>query len=475
MRRWCAHAGAGGTMRMRWTMVSLGFALGVLSFVLMLYRGFVEAAPSGMAGIQDVMLLLRGIPFLIAISMSKRERSPVFVRLDLAQVGLAVGIAFIAFLFAFPAPGGGYVPVSPGLAVDRLAIANVLFATAATLRIFSRGSGEERRFFRLMCGFLWANGLLTTFVNLVVIQRWQVPAGAAVLALGDVPVLVFAALVSLPAVAGTTERATATGTLLESGSSFLFPFFIFLMAASIVPMHLELGIACLGLTFILYAVRAAILQTKLIRVQDELRRTNDRTRDEAMLDGLTGIPNRRAFDLTLEREWRRAQRTGQPLSLLLLDIDYFKMLNDTYGHLAGDGCLMSLARLLRSHLAREVDFAARYGGEEFAILLANTGLAGARTVAEKLRRAIAEHLCLEEKGRRAQAVTASIGVASVAPVPPTAGRGLERSMLIAAADEALYRAKKMGRNRVEVFTGRLDGGVEPGRTLVGDAEEMSTP
>jgi diguanylate cyclase (GGDEF)-like protein len=452
-------ARATGTMRRRWTLVSVGFGLGVLSFSLTLYRACVLYLPDGIAGLEDVTLLLRGVPFLMAVVLSKRERSPIFVRLDFAQGVLALLVALIAFLFAFPSPAGGYVPVSSLLAIDRLAIANLLIAVGVTVRLFAVNSTEERRFSRMVCGFLWSNALITGFVNLIVIHLWQAAPGSILLILGDLPVLTMALLFSLPDPPREAYQAERRKpSFIESGSSFLFPFAIFLMAASIVPIHFYLGMICITLAFVLYAVRSTVLQTRFLAVQEQLRTANDRVRDQALLDGLTGIPNRRSFDLTLSREWKRAQRTAQPIALLLLDVDHFKRLNDTYGHLAGDICLVEIAGVLRANLTREMDFAARYGGEEFAVLLSATGPDAAWTVAEMLRHAIETHRFQSKDGEQGPTMTVSIGLASIIPASPadTIHDAAEEhpSILIAAADEALYAAKHSGRNRCRVYDGR---------------------
>ncbi len=176
--------------------------------------------------------------------------------------------------------------------------------------------------------------------------------------------------------------------------------------------------------------------------QAQLANANIELQKLAALDGLTGIANRRHFDVVLHTEWQRGQREKRPLSLLMCDIDDFKNYNDTYGHLAGDLCLKKAAAVLTAHLKRTADLAARYGGEEFVIVLPETDLAGALSVAEACR-AHLEELALENTGTASGLVTMSIGVASV--VPPAEG-GPEQ--LIARADKALYAAKHAGRNRV---------------------------
>lgn len=158
-------------------------------------------------------------------------------------------------------------------------------------------------------------------------------------------------------------------------------------------------------------------------------------------DALTGIHNRAFFNECLDREWRRGLRLGQPLALVMLDIDFFKAVNDEHGHPGGDACLVAVARCLSDHLQREGDGCFRYGGEEFAVLLPNTELAGAVCVATTL---LVELRALEmaHQGRRFS-VTASLGVASVVP---TSDVGAEA--LVGDADAALYTAKRQGRNQV---------------------------
>ncbi|HWN45380.1 MAG TPA: GGDEF domain-containing protein [Thermoanaerobaculia bacterium] len=178
---------------------------------------------------------------------------------------------------------------------------------------------------------------------------------------------------------------------------------------------------------------------ELQRAHDELEVANERLEELSLKDALTGVANRRRLQLALEDEWARSRRSRSPLAFALLDLDHFKMLNDTRGHSEGDRCLQMVARFLSGSLGRHADLVARYGGEEFAILLPETDLDGALLVAEQLREGIEE---LEIR------VTASLGVASLIPAP---GQKLED--LIEAADRALYRAKSDGRNRVCAASG----------------------
>lgn len=163
------------------------------------------------------------------------------------------------------------------------------------------------------------------------------------------------------------------------------------------------------------------------------------------VDGLTGVHNRRQFDLSLKMEWQRAQRNCQVLSLLMLDVDYFKQYNDSYGHLGGDDCLRLMGALLRDSVQRPSDVVARYGGEEFAILLPDTPEQGAQflafRIAAELARLNLPHVSSPLGGR----VTLSIGCATCRVRPECLPEAL-----VAAADRALYQAKSLGRDRVVV-------------------------
>ncbi len=173
--------------------------------------------------------------------------------------------------------------------------------------------------------------------------------------------------------------------------------------------------------------------------KQKLAEANIKLQKLADMDGLTGLANRRHFDHVLQTEWLRAQRTGQTLSLLMCDIDFFKLYNDSHGHLEGDKCLKKVAAVLGSSLRRPADLAARYGGEEFALVLPNTEVDGAMAMAELCRQHI-EALALPNQPDRN--VTLSIGVASMVPTANAVPLDL-----IDHADRALYQAKHTGRNR----------------------------
>ena len=166
----------------------------------------------------------------------------------------------------------------------------------------------------------------------------------------------------------------------------------------------------------------------------------------AHIDALTGHANRRHFDIFIYQEWRKAQREGTPISMLMVDVDFFKLYNDVYGHQCGDQCLRRIADAIISVIHRPSDLVARYGGEEFAVILPNTPLHGAMKVAEQMRQAVGSLLIEHTKSPVAHFVTVSIGVAVMTP-----GKDNQPHELVAASDEALYRAKNSGRNKISEY------------------------
>lgn len=162
------------------------------------------------------------------------------------------------------------------------------------------------------------------------------------------------------------------------------------------------------------------------------------------IDGLTGIANRRRFDVFLAEEWRRARRSNQELSILFMDIDNFKAFNDNYGHVMGDDCLRDVARALTQAVTRASDLVARYGGEEFVCVLPDTDLHGALAVARRIRAAVLELAIPHAFSDTHDRISLSIGVASATPSKP----GATPEQLLESADRRLYQAKTGGRNRV---------------------------
>jgi diguanylate cyclase (GGDEF)-like protein len=201
---------------------------------------------------------------------------------------------------------------------------------------------------------------------------------------------------------------------------------------------LEVG----AVDFITRPLNPAVVRAR-VRTHLIMKHQADLLRSMAFIDGLTGVPNRRHFDGSFQNELRRCGRHHSPIALIMADIDFFKQYNDTYGHVAGDGCLQQVASTLRRTLSRPYDLVVRYGGEEFACMLPETELAGALEIAEEMRCAVQDLSIVHSTSSIAPVVTISLGVAVVRD-----SSSAEAGRLLTAADEQLYEAKKSGRNRV---------------------------
>nr|WP_320049728.1 diguanylate cyclase [uncultured Desulfuromonas sp.] len=180
------------------------------------------------------------------------------------------------------------------------------------------------------------------------------------------------------------------------------------------------------------------------RMLERIDSLNRELQQAAMTDSLTGVWNRRRFDEQLMHEWRIALRQSHPVSLLMIDIDHFKIYNDTYGHQDGDQCLQTIAETIQSQVKREADLVARYGGEEFVAILPGVPGEGAERVAEQIQSAIQALAIANIDAPKTSIITVSIGYATMIPQP-----GQECAELIHAADQALYQAKKAGRNCIK--------------------------
>jgi diguanylate cyclase (GGDEF)-like protein len=202
------------------------------------------------------------------------------------------------------------------------------------------------------------------------------------------------------------------------------------------------------------AVMAEQLKTSLNtleqRVEErnvELTELNQELQRLVHIDGLTQVSNRRQFDTVLKQEWKRLAREQQPLTLMLCDVDYFKLYNDTYGHQAGDRCLQEVAQVFMDVTHRPADLVARYGGEEFGIILPNTDTSGAIHIAEQIHAVLGE-LAIDHSASKKGVVTVSIGIATLVPNLRDSPRAL-----VAATDQALYSAKARGRNSHSIASG----------------------
>lgn len=194
--------------------------------------------------------------------------------------------------------------------------------------------------------------------------------------------------------------------------------------------------------FISKPFNVAVVRAR-VRTQLTVKRQADAMRELTMTDALTGVANRRSFNDAIDSEWRRCSRAAMPLSLIMIDIDHFKLFNDKYGHQAGDLCLQEVSAAMKHCAARPQDLLARYGGEEFILLLPQVGMDGAEVVARRILDEVRRLGIPHEASQTSPHVTVSLGISSATPPLDTS----DPSALIRTADNLLYHAKRSGRNR----------------------------
>lgn len=219
-----------------------------------------------------------------------------------------------------------------------------------------------------------------------------------------------------------------------------YPLPVIFLAKSI-DEQMEIAAYNAGASDVLYLSRAAAILQARIKLALGVKKSLDQLARSARIDGLTQVNNRREFERVIETEWRRANRSRANISLIMLDIDHFKLFNDNYGHLAGDGCLRTVAQAIQKCLQRAQDIVCRYGGEEFVVILPETDIQGAMQLAERIRQAVAGLAIQHSNSPTAESITLSLGVAVKRPY-----EGGSPNELTELADKALYLAKEQGRN-----------------------------
>jgi diguanylate cyclase (GGDEF)-like protein len=442
--------------RVLWILVASGFFLSIGGQIQDTYDIWAHNQAAATATMADFFFLVYGIPILLAISLTNEQAGlRVLFWMDGAQAFVAT--VLIYFQIYSPLPSAGHsIAISTTSLMYVYNAENLILAGAVTLRLFGNPAPAKRRFYIALSIYLWSYALVAAILGYMELKQnmaqglqdvfWGVPCLVLLASLAFQPE-------SLPA---TNERNTLSSRpialLLDNLSPILFTLVIAIMGTRIAPTYPWIGFVLITIAVAVYGLRAALLQSKYLRSQHDLARSSralvgaiDRLRDLSIRDGLTGIYNRRHFDEVLLAEWKRSIRTAKPLSLLLIDVDRFKKLNDRYGHPEGDECLKKIADQLLTILRRSSDTLARYGGEEFAAILPETNKENAERIADVMRQSIEDLKIANEVSKVSRVVTVSIGVCSENAM---LSRPVEE--LLNAADAALYRAKKQGRNCVEV-------------------------
>ncbi|MGO8718452.1 MAG: diguanylate cyclase domain-containing protein [Acidobacteriaceae bacterium] len=440
--------------RALWILIASGLFLSIAGQVGSTYDSLMNIQQTT-ATLEDFFFLIYGIPVLLAISFTNDEADlRVLLWLDGAQAIVAAVLIYFQIFSILPSTGHSAAISATSLMYVYNA-ENLTLAGAVTLRLFGNPAPARRRFYIALSIYLWSYAVVALILGYFELER-NMAEGLQDVFWGLPCLLLLATLSFRPdglSAGNETNKDSnrSIALLLDNLSPVLFTLVIIIMGARIAPSYPRIGFASITIAVALYGLRAALLQSKYLRSQHDLARSGlalvdaiDRLRDLSIRDGLTGIYNRRHFDEVLLAEWKRSIRTEKPLSLLLIDVDCFKELNDLYGHPEGDECLKKIVEQLLKILRRSSDTLARYGGEEFAAILPETNKENAQLIADAMRVSVEDLKIANEGSKAARVVTVSIGVCSEQAM---LCRSAEE--LLNAADAALYRAKNHGRNCVQ--------------------------
>jgi diguanylate cyclase (GGDEF)-like protein len=435
----------------KWRLLGVGLVIwaigqGCFTYGTLVYHNVQTAAlPS------DFWFLVYGIFVLLAVcSVGEDQDSTAILIADSAQATLAIVLIYVT-LFMNNHFSHRALPASQ--LTSLYVVENLALALATTVRLLAMPDGEDRFFHRAACTFSWLMILVSTPLNYL--DAYVRPTNGTAIEVGwmipflAVVVMAFSKEEQLRTEPEVKHRSWGA-MMVYNASPVFFTLCVLLLGAHTAQHRPVVGFAAVVCALLIYTFRATILQTRLRQVQESLndsernlRLLNSKLHEQSLIDPLTQIANRRRFEQVLEVEWNRALRSGWPISVVMLDIDHFKSLNDRYGHLRGDECLTAVAQMLRRDLRRGGELLARYGGEEFVAVLPNVDEEGAMLTAEAMRARV-HQIGIENHGSPIGRLTISVGVCSVIPVA-----GLTREGLVDAADTALYRAKAGGRNRAE--------------------------
>lgn len=439
------------SLRTHWVLTGSGMLLVVIALsmqsLVYYHSAVLHGTVNTVANYTDLIYSLGGVPTIILLTLPSRGKPypRAFFAIDVVQAILWSYIVYLKLFGVIPFTSAEIHPASAQTQII-FNVATVVVATiVAFLRSISATTVDERNFFRFFTILL--------IVTQVMLNLHDIVAGDAQTAtfyelLGTIPILIVLLLVlALPREtpeAAMPKPAGRIAEILNIGCPSLLTLMVMGAGVDAMRHFFNFGLGIIVAAFMLYLIRSVIIQRNLERSEQSLKVARDKLEAISLTDALTGVANRRCFDDALAAEWNRAVRTRSSLSLLMVDIDYFKSLNDAQGHQAGDACIAMVARAIFSCLPRSGDLLARYGGEEFCVMLPATDSEGSQIVATRMREAVYS-LCIPNQTLIGSQVSISVGIATCTfPTESTAHQLLE------AADKALYRAKQNGRNRAEV-------------------------
>ncbi len=464
-RRGRSHASS--YVRSSWYAISWSLAIWTLGAFANLWQAMVLRSPDEVPRWAMLAFNLAVVPTTFMLASDWQLRGRQLLRVVDALAALALGYAYFLYTWHTMTGHAGLTDAGVIDVAWLLDLQNLYLAAAGWARWYAAEDRDERDLFRT-----YAVYKLLYLVIVLVNDHIFAPNPAYGPEYGTIVTLAFMVLAGFALRAPSTSPVRAVSPLtvnaVRSGSPILLA--LALLAASLFLIRVDFDWGCAG---ILIAVLGLGVRTTLLQVLqrargEALQRETSALKTIALTDALTGIPNRHFFTEALARLWR-GERSRERPAILMIDIDHFKLLNDRYGHPAGDGCLQAVAQALQRALVRPDDVLARYGGEEFIVLLRDSPEAGVQVVAERLRAAVLS-LAIENPDSPERLVTVSIGAASAELTDEnTAVR------LVESADHALYEAKCAGRNRVILGTERSYDQTAPDTSITARRRRLLLP
>jgi len=384
---------------------------------------------SGVAGLSMLLFILYGVPVIFVAASPRADHWQ--VRLVDGLLAAALAYLFLKHTFAFATMADADPAGVVGLRL-MFDIENLFVALFAFVRFRAATDAAKGAFFRSLAIYAFVYLATAAFINHFHSDTYYGLWPDLVIGM---PFMLLAALALDEPQWNGVLRDPASGfvRVVRAGGPLMLPLTLLIVSATLVRGHPVLAIAGCAIAILGYGLRSILIQMRSLDDRDELERLS-------RIDGLTGLVNRRRFDEHLRHEWARARRGGEGLALLMIDVDHFKLLNDSLGHPVGDQRLRAAAEALAACATRASDIVARYGGEEFAAILPGASEAQAVELAEMMRASV-DRLGLASPAPGGR-VTVSVGVGHIGVVAEG-----DVAALVAAADAALYEAKQAGRNR----------------------------
>lgn len=378
-----------------------------------------------------LLFVLYSVPIIFVTASPLRD--PWLVRLVDVVLAVTVAALFFAHTLAFSGPSGYDDDGAVRLRM-MFDIQNLTIAAMAALLWKADADPSARRFSAALTLFAVLYLLCAGYINHLATDTGYGGPTDLLIGLPFLALAIAATRTPQRAPAGNANPSRTFSRVVRIGRPLLLPVMLLISAVTLLDSYPVLAVAGIVVGTLGYGVRNVLTQLHGLRERDRLGHLSAK-------DALTGLPNRRSFDQSLRREWTRAVQEGRQFGLLMIDIDHFKLLNDTAGHPEGDRRLRQVARILQQSMRRGNDMVARYGGEEFAVILPGSGASDAQALAERMRSAVQQAAL----GSPAPAgmVTVSIGIGHC-----EARLELTPQALLEAADAALYEAKRAGRNRI---------------------------